>query len=133
EMLITELARDSVVNVVSRTSVQRYRTGEESLAAIAEELGVDRVVEGTVLEAGDRLRATAQLLSTPPERHIWADSFELDVGDRLAAQAELACAMARGVARALQSTAEATGPVSASARDAYFRGRCQFIRMTPQG
>ncbi|MFP4623953.1 MAG: BTAD domain-containing putative transcriptional regulator [Gemmatimonadota bacterium] len=83
EMLITELARRTRLALVSRTSTQRYGRGEHSLEAIARELGVDRVVEGTVLQSGDRLRATAQLLATPPERHLWADSFERPMEDPL--------------------------------------------------
>jgi TolB-like protein/Flp pilus assembly protein TadD len=134
EMVITELARITSIAVVSRTSIQRYRGGEHSLAAVAEELGVDRVVEGTVLESGDRVRATAQLLSTPPERHIWAESFEREVADPLTTQAELAGAIARAVKRALGRTSrDGAGSASPAARDAYLRGRCQFVRMTPAG
>jgi TolB-like protein/tetratricopeptide (TPR) repeat protein len=134
EMVITELARRTSLAVVSRTSTQRYRRGEHSLAAIARELNVDRVVEGTVLQSGDRIRATAQLLTTPPERHVWADSFERQVEDPLTTQAELAVMIARAVEGALVRTATGrTGSPSAAARDAYFRGRCQFVRMTPAG
>ncbi len=134
EMLITELARRTPLAVVSRTSTQRYRGGEQSMADIAKELGVDRVVEGTVLQSGDRLRATAQLLVTPPERHVWADSFERSMDDPLSTQAELAGVIAQAVEAALARTApDRTGSASAGARDAYFRGRCQFVRMTPAG
>jgi TolB-like protein/tetratricopeptide (TPR) repeat protein len=134
EMLITELARTTTLAVVSRTSTQRYRRGEHSLAAVAKELGVDRVVEGTVLQSGDRIRATAQLLTTPPERHVWADSFERQVEEPLATQAELAGKIAHAIEGALARTSTGRpAPASAGARDAYFRGRCQFVRMTPAG
>ena len=134
EMLITELARRTRLALVSRTSTQRYGQGEHSLAAIAKELGVDRVVEGTVLQSGDRVRATAQLLATPPERHLWADSFERPMEDPLTAQAELAGIIAGAVERALgRSAPDRTGATSAGAEDAYFQGRCQFVRMTPGG
>lgn len=134
EMLITELARTTSLAVVSRTSTQRYRRGEHSLAAVAKELGVGRVVEGTVLQSGDRIRATAQLLTTPPERHVWADSFERQMEESLTTQAELAGTIAHAIEAALARTSTGrAAPASGGARDAYFRGRCQFVRMTPAG
>jgi TolB-like protein/Flp pilus assembly protein TadD len=134
EMLITELARTTSLAVVSRTSTQRYRRGEHSLSAVAKDLGVDRVVEGTVLQSGDRIRATAQLLTTPPERHVWADSFERQMENPLITQAELAGIIAHAIEGALARTATGgAAPASAGAGDAYFRGRCQFVRMTPAG
>jgi TolB-like protein/DNA-binding SARP family transcriptional activator len=132
EMLITELARTTSLGIVSRTSILQYRRGEHSLAAVAGELGVDRVVEGTVLEHGDRIRATAQLLTTPPERHIWADIFERVVEDPLTDQARMAGDIARAVEAALaRAAASRMESANSAARDAYFRGRCQFVRLTP--
>lgn len=132
EMLITELARQTSVAIVSRTSANSHGDGTRSLSAAARELGVDRVVEGTVQKWDDRVRVTAQLLTTPPERHIWADSFEREIVDPLAAQAELAQVMARAIETALgEAPIDRPRSVSADARDAYFRGRSQFVRMTP--
>jgi len=134
EMLITELARRGSVAIVSRTSVLQYRASERPLPEIARELGVEWVVEGTVLESRGRLRVTAQLLSRSPERHLWAESFDRDVVDPLAAQAELATAIASGIETALTGpAASGDGSSIVEARDAYFRGRCQFVRMTPAG
>jgi DNA-binding SARP family transcriptional activator/TolB-like protein len=134
EMVITELARRASVAIVSRTSVLQYRTGERSLPVIAGELGVECVVEGSVLESRGRLRVTAQLLATSPERHIWAESFDRDVADPLVLQAELARLIADGIERVLAAPAAgAASSSSTAARDAYFRARCQFVRMTPSG
>jgi TolB-like protein/DNA-binding SARP family transcriptional activator len=132
EMVITELARRPSLVVVSRTSSQRYRGGGHSLAVAAQELGVGRVVEGTVLDAGSRVRVTAQLLATPPERHIWADSFDRRGDDSLGTQAELARTIAGAIDDALARHEGGRGaPASSAAHDAYFNGRCQFVRMTP--
>jgi TolB-like protein len=134
EMLITELARRASVAIVSRTSVLQYRAAECPLPSIARELGVDHVVEGTVLESDGRLRATAQLLVASPERHLWAESFDRDRADSLTAQAEIAAAIAIGVERVLAAPPVAReGSANVEARDAFFRGRCQFVRMTPSG
>ena len=134
EMLITELARRRSLAIVSRTSILQYRSAERPLPEIARELGVDWVVEGTVLESHGRLRVTAQLLSGSPDRHLWAQSFDRDVAEPLGAQAELAGVIASGIEAALHHPdGGGDGPASAEARDAYFRGRCQFVRMTPSG
>lgn len=134
EMVITELARRTSVAIVSRTSVLQYRRSERPLPAIARELGVEWVVEGTVLESRGRLRVTAQLLVASPERHIWAEAFDRDAADTLTGQAELAATIAEGLETALAApSAGHGGTTNAEARDAYFRGRCQFVRMTPPG
>ncbi len=134
EMLITELARRASVSIVSRTSVQQYRRAECSLPAIARELNVDYVVEGTVLQARGRVRVTAQVLESSPERHIWAESFDRDVTDPLVLSAELATIIANGTELAIVAPSTRTdGSGTGEARDAYFQGRCQFVRMTPGG
>ncbi len=134
EMLITELARRTSVAIVSRTSVLQYRAPEVPLPIIARELGVDHLVEGTVLESGGRLRVTVQLLAASPERHLWAESFDRDRADSLIVQAEIAAAVAIGIERVLTAPVAAReGSANVEARDAFFRGRCQFVRMTPTG
>ena len=133
EMLITELTRATDVPVISRTSVVGSHRDDETLVDLARRLGVDRVVEGTVQESGDRLRATVQLLASPPERHVWADSFERPLDTSFEAQAGLAGDIARAIARVLADAQTRSESISAEAQDAYFRGRCQFVRMTPAG
>lgn len=134
EMLITELARRTSVAIVSRTSVLQYRSATRPLPSIARELGVEYLVEGTVLESGGRLRATAQLLVASPERHLWAESFDRDRADALTVQGEIAAAIATGVERVLAAPVVAREEsANVEARDAFFRGRCQFVRMTPSG
>ena len=90
EALITDLAKVGALRVISRTSVMQCKTGKKPLPQIRRELNVDAVVEGSVQRSGDRLRVTAQLLQTNPERHLWAESYERDLRDVLALQSELA-------------------------------------------
>jgi adenylate cyclase len=65
--LITDLAKISGLRVISRTSVMQFK-GEhrEQLPEIAKELGVNTIVEGSVLRVGDKVRITAQLIVRPP-------------------------------------------------------------------
>src|SRR6185437_8764754 len=78
--LITELAKVSTLTVISHTSVERYKETKRTLGDIAHELGVDAVVEGTIMRSGDRVRITAQLIDARSDKHLWAESYERDLG-----------------------------------------------------
>jgi len=97
EELITELSRASALRVISRTSVMRYKKTDKSLPQIARELGVDAVVEGSVLRSGDRVRITAQLIYAPTDSHLWAQSYEREMKDVLALQSEISGAIVKQV------------------------------------
>src|SRR6266404_8651715 len=97
EALITTLAKIGELRVVSRTSAMHYRGVHKPLHEIARELEVDAIVEGTVLRVEDRIRITAQLIDAPKETHLWAESYERDLRDVLALQAEVAQAIAREI------------------------------------
>lgn len=101
EDVINTLARLRGIQVISRTSVARYRPEARDLepAAIAQQLGVNAVLEGGVRRQGNRMRLTVQLFDTQTQRPIWAEVFERRVDDLLDVQASLA----REVAEALQA------------------------------
>jgi TolB-like protein/Tfp pilus assembly protein PilF len=77
--LIGELSRINSLKIISRTSVMQYK-GEKrkSLPQIARELGVDGVIEGSVLHSGNRVRIAAQLVYAPTEEHLWSETYERD-------------------------------------------------------
>ena len=105
----------------------QYKTAPKSLPEIARELNVDAVVEGSVLRAGDRVKITAQLVGTQPERHLWTDNYTRDLVDILALHSEVARDIA-GEIRAAITPAEDQSlrrerPVDPDAFDAYIRGR----------
>jgi TolB-like protein len=74
--LISELSKIRSVNVISRTSVKQYKSTPKSTKAIAAELGVDAVLEGSALRVGDRVRITAQLIAAATDTHLWACDFD---------------------------------------------------------
>lgn len=76
--ILSSLARIADLKVISRTSVQQYRTGTRNLREIGEALGVAHVLEGTVRRAGNRVRVNAQLINARTDAHIWAESFDRD-------------------------------------------------------
>jgi len=132
EALITTLAKIGELRVISRTSVMQYQGVRKPLSEIARELGVDAIVEGTVLRAGDRVRITAQLIDTPVETHLWAESYERDMRDILDLQSEVAHAIAREIRIKLTPIDEArlakSHPVNPEAYEAYLKGRYYWNR-----
>ena len=133
--LITSLAGLSDVRVISRTSAMRYRGTTKSIPMIARELGVDAVVEGTALRAGNQVRITAQLIDGATDRHLWARSYERDLVNVLALQGEVAQAIAaeirasiRPLARDRLTHPRAVDPV---AYELYLRGRYLWNRRSP--
>jgi len=97
DALIGELSKIKALRVISRTSVMKFKKTDKSLPQIARELGVDAVVEGSVLRAGDDVRITAQLIAARPEKHLWADNFTRSMQNILALQSEVAQAIARAI------------------------------------
>ena len=91
--LITEIAKIASLRVISRTSIVRYKGARKSLSVIARELGVDAILEGTVLHSGLRVRITAQLIRARDDRHLWAEKYERILGDILILQSEVARAI----------------------------------------
>ncbi len=126
EALITDLAKIGALRVISRTSAMCYRDTDKSLPQIALELNVQAVVEGSVLRAGDRVRITAQLINAATDQHLWAESYERDLGDVLALQSEVARAIAQEIRVKLtpqEETLLARGRwVDPGAHEAYMKG-----------
>jgi TolB-like protein/DNA-binding winged helix-turn-helix (wHTH) protein/Flp pilus assembly protein TadD len=137
DALITNLAQVRALRVISRTSVMRYKRTDKLLPRIAEELGVDAVVEGTVARSGDRVRVTAQLIHAPSDRHLWARSYERERRDVLALQGELAAAIAQAIQVKLQPQEQRrltrTTAVQPDAYEAYLKGRFYWSERSPGG
>jgi TolB-like protein/DNA-binding winged helix-turn-helix (wHTH) protein len=127
EALITDLGKISALRVISRTSVVQYKGTKKPLPEIARELNVDGLVEGTVSRSGNHFRITANLLQVSPEKHLWAESYDSEVGDVLALQGQVAQAIAREIQVKLtpeeQKLLGNARPVDPQAHDDYLRGR----------
>jgi non-specific serine/threonine protein kinase len=135
EALIAELAQIHALRVISRTSAMRYKATTKTLPEIARELGVDGIVEGSVMRAGERVRITAQLIHAPTDRHLWARSYERDLRDVLGLQSEVARAIAEEIQVKLTPQERArlgrSRPVNLEAHEAYIRGRYDYGRGQP--
>src|SRR5207253_8445945 len=126
EELITQLSRLSSLRVISRTSVMRYKSSNKSLPEIARELGVEGIIEGSVLRAGERVRITAQLIYAPQDKNIWAQSYERDLQDVLALQSTLATTIADAIREQMTPGEKAQigsfRPVNLKAHEVYLQG-----------
>lgn len=88
--LITALAKVRDLKVISRTSVLAYRdTAARNLKKIAADLGVAHVLEGSVQRAGNRVRINLQLIDARTDAHLWAETYNRELNDIFAIQAEL--------------------------------------------
>ncbi len=135
--LITDLAQIRALKVVSKTSIMQYKGTRTALPQIGRELGVDAVVEGSVLRSGNRVRITAQLIRTATDSHIWAEAYDGDLKDVLSLQARVAEAITTQVK--LNLTAEESGrlrrvrAVNPEAFDLYLHGRYAWNQRTVAG
>ena len=107
EELTAALSQISALKVISRTSSAQFKGTRKPMREIAAALGVEGVIEGSVLRAGDRVRITAQLIHAATDAHLWAHSYERDMKDVLSLQDEVARAIA-GEVRAKLTPQEAT-------------------------
>jgi TolB-like protein/DNA-binding winged helix-turn-helix (wHTH) protein len=120
--LITTLAKNASLRVVSRTSAMQYKGARRPLPEIARELGVDGVLEGSLSRSGNRVHLTVQLIRAASDAHVWAESYDRDFGDVLSLPSELSRAIAREV-NAATGSVEPQRHVRPEAHDAYLHGR----------
>jgi len=127
EELITVLSQLRDLRVISRTSVMQFKATTKAVSQIGTELGVSSVLEGSVRKAGNRLRITAQLIDARSDRHLWAKTFDRELDDVFAVQAEIARQVAGALEvelRAAEGAALSTRPVvRPDSYVAYLKGR----------
>lgn len=129
EQIITCLSQIPDLKVIARTSVMAYKKTDKDVRAIADELGVANVLEGSVRKSGDRIRISAQLVRADDGTHLWARDYDRDSKDVFAVQDDVA----RSIAETLQltvgggppMTAQDSRPASVDAYESYLRGRYQ--------
>ncbi len=135
DQLITELVRLNAGEVKSRNAVMRFKGKGLSTKDIAHELGVDAVIEGSVLRSGQSVRINASLALAASDQNVWAKTYDGDLQDVLRLISNVSSAIATEI-RARVGTAatpagvspdEPTAPrVRTDAYEAYLRGRYLF-------
>jgi TolB-like protein/Tfp pilus assembly protein PilF len=127
EALIGRLSNIHDLRVISHTSVMRFKNPQVSIPEIARELGVDAVVEGSVMKEGDRIRVTAQLIRGTTDTHFWSETFDRQMRDALTLQSELAQSIAEKVEVTVtgqeHQRLSAARPVAPEVYESYLKGR----------
>ncbi|HEY7546430.1 MAG TPA: winged helix-turn-helix domain-containing protein, partial [Blastocatellia bacterium] len=122
EAIISDLARTAPMRVISRTSSMRFKDTAKTIPEIANELGVDAIVEGSVLRSGNRVRIIAKLIDGANDQTLWSQSYEREMSDILALQSDLSAEIARQIKLQLNEPAPAVR-INAEAYEAYLKGR----------
>ena len=120
--LITALAKNHSLRVVSRTSAMQYKGVNRPLPDIARELNVDGILEGSIERTASRVHMTVQLIYAPTDSHVWAESYDRDLDQAYSLPEELSHIVAKEV-KAATSPMPTPRYISPEAHDAYLRGR----------
>lgn len=134
--LITDLSRFPDMGVIASHSVFTYKGKAVEIEAVARELGVRYIVEGSVQRSGSTVRINAQLIDALENRHLWSERYERDLTDLFAIQDEIA----RGIAAVVVARVEISEldhalrkpTESLAAYDHYLRGKAVWYEWTPQ-
>ena len=125
--IITTLSKIGGLRVISRTSTANYKSAPENLPKIARELRVANVLEGSVQKSGDRVHINVQLIQADTDAHLWAQSYDRQLIDIFAVEAEVAKRIADALSATLSPQEKArveTKPTENSdAYVLYLRGR----------
>lgn len=126
EEILNSLARTPDLLVAARTSSFKFKGSGEDIPTIAESLGVEHVLEGSVRRSGDRLRVTAQLIRANDGFHLWSETFDRTMNDVIEIQEQVAIEIADALETAMDPEALArmvsTGTSSVPAYEAYLQG-----------
>ena len=131
EEIIHALMKIETLRVAARTSSFAFKDKSEDVRAIGERLGVRSILEGSVRQAGGRLRVTAQLIDVTSGYQLWSERFDRTLDDVFAVQDEIARAIAGTLRVRLfgeDSAPRAAAPRDPVAYDLYLRGRFFFNR-----
>jgi TolB-like protein/Flp pilus assembly protein TadD len=127
EALIGDLSTIRGLRVISRTSAMQFKGTSQSVPQIAHTLGVDAVVEGSIVRAGNRVRVHAQLIRGPTDEHLWSASYDRELRDVLALQSEVAHAIAMQIEITVEEEQQhdrtAVHPLAPDVYDTYLKGR----------
>jgi len=139
DLLITELSQLPGLRVTSRQSTKRYRDSQLLTAEIARELGVDAVVEGSLLREGSTIEVTIQLIDGRSDGHLWAERYTRETPYVFSLIADMADAIGTEIGAGTMSPGtdgvvrEPIGPIDPRAIEAYASGITHLDGLTGDG
>ena len=133
EELINGLTQVRDLRVVARTSAFAFKGKDLDMRDIGRTLNVDTVLEGSIRQAGTRLRITAQLISVEDGYHLWSEKFDREMDDIFAIQDEITGRIVSKLTAdigGMRPVQKSTQPSSLEAYDLYLRGRYFWNRFS---
>ncbi|GAB5408241.1 MAG: hypothetical protein BalsKO_06060 [Balneolaceae bacterium] len=97
ESTLNNLQKIEDLRVISRTSVEKYRSSSKGILEIADELDVNYFVEGSGQKVGDQVLLNIQLIEASSDKHIWAEQYTREIGDIFSLQKEVATKIASAI------------------------------------
>src|SRR5437868_8448273 len=130
--ILTRLSKGADLKVISRTSMQHYKSKPENLPEIAKQLGVAHVLEGNVQKSADTVRVNVHLIKAANNSPVWSDTVDRPLTDILSLESEVAITVAdqlRAKPTSEEAQAIAAKPTDdPQAYDAYLRGLAYTLR-----
>jgi TolB-like protein/Flp pilus assembly protein TadD len=136
EELLNALTRVDGLQVTSRTSSFAFKGKHNDIREIAIQLNVDKVLEGSVRKAGNRVRITAQLINAADGYHIWSENYDRDLNDIFEVQDEISNIIANKLRENLSSKPAAETITKSHVRNItaytlYLKGLHYWNKQTP--
>jgi len=126
EELISRVSSIPELNVISRTSVMRYKDKSKPIEEIGRELRAGTILEGSIRKADSFLRVTAQLIDASNDKHLWSQSYDRELKNVFAIQGDIAQSVADAMKVRLlgsgRTRVERVPTNNMSAYDSYLRG-----------
>jgi TolB-like protein/Tfp pilus assembly protein PilF len=117
EELLNALTRVDGLQVTSRTSVFAFKDKKTDVREIGVQLNVDRILEGSVRKAGNRVRITAQLINAVDGYHIWSETYDRNLTDIFEVQDEISGVIVNKLRENLSAGAQEENLVRAPTRN----------------
>lgn len=137
EDIITALSKNRWLSVIARNSTFAHKGRSHDVRRLAQELGADYVVEGSVRKAGNRIRITAQLIEGASGNHIWAERYDRDLADIFTLQDEVTGTIAARIEPELgaveRQRAQRKPTQNLNAWDCYHLGLSHMYRFDREG
>jgi serine/threonine protein kinase/Tfp pilus assembly protein PilF len=131
EEIINALVKVPGLKVIARTSAFAFKGQSMDVRKIAEVLGVDHVLEGSVRRSGNRIRVTAQMITSTDGSHLWSERYDRDLTDVFAIQDEIAAAIAGELKLKFSGSSSPRRMPSLAAYEAYLKYLHYQWHMTP--
>ena len=134
EEILSRLSKIAELKVISRTSTEKYKNSPPNLREIGQQLGVGNILEGKVQKSGDQVRIIVQLINSPSDSHIWAETYDRKLTDMFTVESEVAQKIASSLQAKLtgfeQKAIAARPTENTEAHRVYLKGRFFWNKRT---